>query len=411
MAVHVARVWLSEMTFTPRGIPMRTSRDTLVTLAIPLENEGTLPEIATKHEAGLIFAEVVHPNGTRDQIRVTETGQIRIHRKGDSARSVFGNTVTELPLGGMHSAKPVTAAFREGPDGLSGHLVTTQETAITLAGKTQSHRPGAYRLVAGLQPDPNVESLRTNSEASQTRLRKGLAGLAQRMTDERDRYTKQGWTNIALDAEVSATASRDDRFAVSHVIDNKTWEFPLDGVVDYTLGTISTTGNGGYGRGPAPFDSNLSTWSLYFRPTYWLLPPRQAGAVTLKLKQPAVLKLIRLVNTTNAGLNDYAAVTCRVTLLDSEEKPLRSHKVTFGRAWDRVFGAAFAKPEFFSSYGKAFAGILEPDVTVPFGDPWQELTIDYDQPVHFVRVEVEQFWALGGGLNEIQIYASDKQIP
>ena len=31
-----------------------------------------------------------------------------------------------------------------------------------------------------------------------------------------------------------------DRFGPRNVIDNKTWELPIDGVVDYTVGTITS---------------------------------------------------------------------------------------------------------------------------------------------------------------------------
>ena len=206
--------------------------------------------------------------------------------------------------------------------------------------------------------------------------------------------------------EVKASGTRDGRFAAKSVIDNQTWEVPIDGVVDYTLGPITTTGNGGYGRGPVPYDRNLSTWGLYFRPTYWLLPPRQSGQVTVKLKQPTRLKLIRLLNTTNAGLNDFAAVGCRLELLADDNTPLWSRDLSFGRPWDRAFQAAFARPELFGSYGKAFQGILKPGVVVPFGAGWLEVPVDLDSKVRSIRLTINNFWAMGGGLNEIQAYAS-----
>ena len=74
------------------------------------------------------------------------------------------------------------------------------------------------------------------------------------------------------------------------------------------------------------------------------------GIATIKLKEPTQIKLIRLLNTTNAGLNDLAAVDCEVELLDKDETPVWSKPVVFGRPWDRSFGPAFARPEFFESY-------------------------------------------------------------
>ena len=190
------------------------------------------------------------------------------------------------------------------------------------------------------------------------------------------------------------------------MIDNQTWEVPIDGVIDYTLGPINTTGNCGCGRGPVPYDRNLSTWELYFRPTYWLLPPGQTGRITIKLKEPTRLKLIRPLNTTNAGLNDFGTVNCRLELLADDNTPLWSRDLCFGRPWDRAFQAAFARPEFFGSYGQAFRGILEPGIIVPFGAGWLEVPVDLDSQVRSIRLTTTTFWATGGGLNEIQAYGT-----
>jgi hypothetical protein len=244
-----------------------------------------------------------------------------------------------------------------------------------------------------------------NSAESQRRLRAGLGGLAERFKAERDQYIRRGWRNVAAEAvEVRASGTRDDRFRPENLVDGKSWEMPVDGVVDYTLGSIETTGNGGYGRGPVPYDDNLSRWQLFFRPTYWLLPAGATGNVTIKLKQPTRVKLVRLLNTTNAGLNDFATVKCEVELLDEDGTAVWSKPVVFGQPWDRAFRAALARPEFFGSYGEAFRGILEPGLTVPFGTGWQDVDVNCHQAVRFVRVKIVQYWAMGGGLNEVQVY-------
>jgi hypothetical protein len=62
------------------------------------------------------------------------------------------------------------------------------------------------------------------------------------------------------------------------------------------------------------------------------------------------------------------------------------------------------KPEFFSAYGPTFEGILEPGAKVPFGTGWQDIEIDYPNSVRYVRLSVSNYWALGGGINEIQVY-------
>ena len=104
------------------------------------------------------------------------------------------------------------------------------------------------------------------------------------------------------------------------------------------------------------------------------------------------------------GAIGYATVRCELELLDEDSVPVWSKPVVFGRPWDRSFQAAFARPEFFGSYGEAFRGILEPGSTVPFGTGWQDIDVDYRQQVRSVRVKVDKYWAMGGGLNEVQVY-------
>jgi hypothetical protein len=76
----------------------------------------------------------------------------------------------------------------------------------------------------------------------------------------------------------------------------------------------------------------------------------------------------------------------------------------FGRTFDRPFQAAFAIPEAFSRYGPTFRGMLDPGVKTPFGDGWQSVSFDAAATAKFVRVYIDSYWALGGGLNEIQVY-------
>jgi hypothetical protein len=116
--------------------------------------------------------------------------------------------------------------------------------------------------------------------------------------------------------------------------------------------------------------------------------------------------MVRIMNTTNAGLNDFATTDARLELLAADsEKVLWSQTVKFGQPWDRVFKSAFVRPDFFSSYGDAFRGMLEPGVRVPFGQGWVEVPVDCEQPAARVRIRIDKFWAGGGGLNEVQVYA------
>ncbi|MBN2477039.1 MAG: hypothetical protein JXB62_20700 [Pirellulales bacterium] len=281
----------------------------------------------------------------------------------------------------------------------------SETSTLEIAGRESVVQPGVYRYDGALRPNPQATSLAVNSAESQQRLRRGLAPLARRFEAERDKHIRRGWRNLATEAvEVRASGTRDDRFNAKNVIDGKTWEMPVDGLVDYALGNIETTGNGGYGRGATPYNDNLSSWQLFFRPTYWLLPPGITGNVTIKLRQPSRVKLVRLLNTSNAGLNDFATVRCKLELLDKDERPLWSKPVVFGRPWDRAFQAAFARPKFFHSYGESFHEILEPGATVPFGTGWQDIDVDCPQDVQYVRVKIDKYWAMGGGLNEVQVY-------
>jgi hypothetical protein len=357
---RTSKVWLTDMTFTPLGTPVRKSRETIITLAVPLENDSQLPRIRSIPAGNGIHAAVTHPDGTEDRISLGEDDGMRVTRMRAGQESRFDWQATDRP----------------DPRGSP-------------------------------RPRPEAAPLATNSPESQRRLRAGLAVLAERFKAERDEYIRRGWRNVAAEAvEVRASGVRDDRFRPENLVDGKSWEMPVDGVVDYTLGSIETTGNGGYGRGPVPYDDNLSRWQLFFQPTYWLLPAGATGSVTIKLKQPTRVKLIRLLNTTNAGLNDFATVNCQVELLDEDETLVWSKPVVFGRPWDRSFQAAFAHPEFFSSYGEAFRGILEPGMTVPFGAGWQDVDVNCEQEARLVRVKIDKYWAMGGGLNEVQVYPS-----
>jgi len=400
-----SKVWLSDMTFTCLGRPRRSRREMIVTLAVPLENGGPLPAITSSRQEGDLQGTIVHPDGTRDRILVAADGRLQIDRATEGARLAFGWNTRRLEVGGLLAKNPIHAALMEQGGSVKGDVATREKTTLVIQGKSHVANPGIYTLDGDLHPGESTALLTTNSRASQRRLKEGLAPMADKILKARDTYTGRGWKNLARDAaEVRATASRDGRFAARNVIDGKTWEIPIDGVVDYGLGTITTTGNGGYGRGAASYENDLSTWPLFFHPTYWLLPPRRTGAVTITLREPAPLKLIRLLNTTNGGLNDFAALRCRVELLSGKEEILWTKVLTLGSPRDRPFQASFAFPRFFDSYGDSFKGILEPGVPVPFPATWHDIPVDLDRNVRHVRVRIESFWALGGGLNEIQIY-------
>src|SRR5207253_7478209 len=121
-------------------------------------------------------------------------------------------------------------------------------------------------------------------------------------TSERDELTAKGLKNLAKGAKVTASGVRDNRFPPKLVIDNKTWEYPTDGRLDYTQGELLTTPEGGYGQeGAVPLagspSSPMTSWPFYIRPTYWLLPYQQPGWIELELAEESPVKTVRLLNT------------------------------------------------------------------------------------------------------------------
>ncbi|MGD0089786.1 MAG: hypothetical protein ABSE73_07685 [Planctomycetota bacterium] len=422
-----SELWISDVEIAAAGTPERREKEFLVTLAMPLENDSPRPEISSVLKDGRVEAKVTLPYGTKDFITVFEGGRVDIWRAVNgpprveihTERMGFGWQTTKLSFGDLTAATPFHAAMWSQGLKLGGALALAHATEVSLFAKKQALEAGVYLLNGEFKRgpaadvylldgefkrDPAAVSLKTNSEASQKALKAGLASVAEEVLAARDKYTKQGWKNIALEATATASGVRDPRFGPEHVNDNQTSEMPTDGVLDYTLGDIQTTGNGGYGKGKTPYTENMTTWPFFIRPTYWLLPYRQPGSVTLKLKEPSKLRLVRLLNTTNAGLNDYATVDFLVELLNADGAVAWSKAGSFGQVQDGAFASAFVRPNFFKAYSETFQGMLEPGAKVPFGTGWQEIEVAHPDPVQAVRVTVQSFWGLGGGLNEVQVY-------
>ncbi len=260
-------------------------------------------------------------------------------------------------------------------------------------------------MFPGRTAQESAISLKTNSEASARQLAAGLKPVLDDLERQRDALTAKGRRNLARGAKVSASATRDDRFPAGNVIDNRTAEYPLDGHLDYVQGPVLSSGRFvGYGAGKESLLANRDAWPLYVRPTYWLLPEEKLGHVELELAVPATVSLVRLLNTSNAGLNDFATHTFRVELHDRNRKLLASKEGAFGKVFDRPFRQAFVVPRWFRAYTPSFAGMLEPGLTVPFGDGWQAVAFDGVQGVAFVRIVITKYWGIGGGLNEVQVY-------
>jgi hypothetical protein len=277
------------------------------------------------------------------------------------------------------------------------------EGRVTLERRKGTQSLARFPAAAGEMA--STMSLKTNSDASAARLTAGLKPLLDELAAERDALVKAGRRNLALGAKVTASATRDPRFPPEKVIDNQTAEYPADGRLDYTLGiTWSSNRTAGYGQGRDSLLANRDAFPLYVRPTYWLLPEETPGWVELELAAPATVSMVRLLNTSNAGLNDFAAHAVRVELFDPSRKLLAARDVMFGKAFDRPFKQAFAEPKWFSRYARTFEGMLDPGLTVPFGDGWKEVVFDAAKDAAYVRVSITKYWGIGGGLNEVQVY-------
>lgn len=341
----LGKLWLSPIDLRPVGIPQRREHQRFLAIVMPLDRGAAPPRISTAEKDGIIR----HPDGTVDEIRVGPTGKLTLTRR---------------------EGNKVVAEF-----------------------------PGRTATKAAV-------SLKTNSAASARQLSTGLKPVLDQLERERDARTARGSVNLALEAKVSASGTRDSRFGADRVIDNRTAEYPLDGRLDYTLGQVLSSGRFvGYGAGKESLLANRDSWPLYIRPTYWLLPEEKLGHVELELKELAKVTLVRLLNTSNAGLNDFATQSFRVELYSRDRKLLAAREGNFGKVLDRPFHQAFVVPAWFKSYTSSFAGMLEPGVTVPFGDGWKEVGFDNVASVAFVRVVVTKYWGIGGGLNEIQVYS------
>lgn len=416
---------LGPITIEPVGTVQRRARETFVAVVSPLKKGGRGPVVVRSQGEDWAVATIRREGQADDQVVLgsgkpvafpggTIAADLAVVRGGNGAAAgLFARAATLVILHSrevLRTSRPVDVSLRmdAGRSVTWAKAKTSGRTELVLSGKHVALAAGLF--IAGADgkftADPAGPPLKTNSPANRKLLEAGLRPLITQAAAERDAYTQQGLKNLAAGAKVTASAARDARFAPGHVIDNETWEYPTNGLLDYTQGDLETSPSGGYGRGRLPLSGeNMSVWPFYVRPTYWLLPYEKAGWVQLELPRETTVSLVRLLNTSNAGLNDYATMQYRVELCDASGKVVGRRAGEFGKRFDRPFRQAFRYPELFSSYGATFKGMLEPGIPVPFGDAWHDVRFE---PVRakFVRVYVESYWALGGGLNEIQVYSA-----
>jgi len=342
---ELGSLWLKDLKLEPVGVPPRSRQQQFVAVVMPLDKGEAAPQIESLAGGR---ARIKHADGIVDELTV-EGGVLEINRQRGS--------------------QPVAS------------LADTRR---------QGEQKGA---------------LKTNSDSNARRLEAGLKPLLDELLAERDALLRQGRRNLAAGAKVTASATLDPRFDPAKVVDGQVAEYPADGHLDYTLGTVLSSGRFvGYGRGKESLLVQRDAWPLYVKPTYWLLPEDTLGHVEFELPEPAKVSLVRLLNTSNCGLNDFAAHHFVVELYDGSRELLSKKEAVFGHVCDRPFRQAFFVPKWFSSYTESYAGMLEPGLTVPFGDGWKEVELPTTEGVKFVRVAITKFWGIGGGLNEVQIY-------
>ncbi len=407
---------LGPLTIESVGAVHRAMAETFATLATPLTKGAAAPAVVCRTVDGQTYARLTRPDGGVDHIVVgdgkqidCELGQVAAEvavirtRDANRVESVFARGATLLRWNGpplLVSPTPVDVSIRA-KDGKTtwARIATAAPVQLTLMGTPIRLEKGAFLAGADLKfsPDPAAAALATNSPENQKLLKAGLAPLIKQIESERDQLTAKGMENLVLTAKVTASAQRDPRFAPEKVIDNATWEYPADGLLDYTQGELLTTPGGGYGTGRASLTADMSSWPFYIRPTYWLLPYQAAGWIQLELKNESPVSVVRLLNTSNAGANDYATMKFRVELLDSAGKVLAGQKGEFGQLFDRPFQQAFKAPQIFSKFGETFKGMLEPGIKVSFGDGWQTIEFKGSPKAKFVKVYIDSWWRWAAG--------------
>ncbi|MAT12281.1 MAG: hypothetical protein CMM02_14900 [Rhodopirellula sp.] len=412
---------LGPVTIEPLGRVLATTSQTFVALLNPLEKsteliqaevekieEATVIKIPRgEFEADWIVVDARKPVTFQWGTVAAEFAWFRI-RDDETIEQIYLRKAAYLALEGQEIFKnsgPLDLALNMNSVGQISHVRASVDgaTELTMFGRTYPLGNGIQIADANLRfrSDPTATTLESNSISSQQQLRQGLAPVLDAQLVSRDESLA---LNLAREARVTASASRAVRFSPYLTIDNKTSEYPLDGKLDYTQRPIATSTLGGYGPEKHPLVSDpMATFPFYVSPTYWLLPYQQQGWIEYEWKKDRQVSEVRVLNTANAGLNDFATIDYRIELRDVDGEVIVTQSKRFGKVFDRPFKAAFKYPEHFGKYSETFAGMLEPGVPVPFGDGWQSTRFNAVK-ARKVRIYIDSYWGLGGGLNEVQIY-------
>ncbi|HIC34819.1 MAG TPA: hypothetical protein EYO78_08435, partial [Gammaproteobacteria bacterium] len=204
-------------------------------MVFPLKKDTDGPKVERRQKDGASLARIVWSKGTYDYLIVDaskpiEFGTVAIVAElalvwtaSSKVQTVFAHSATSVVIDGvtyLSSPKPVDVSFQLDRGVVVGRIATESPVELFLREKKISLEAGRFVVDAEgkLTRDPSASSLTSNTTASQNQLSAGLKPLLDELVAERDAPRKK---NLALGAKVTASGTRDPRFAPKRVIDNK----------------------------------------------------------------------------------------------------------------------------------------------------------------------------------------------
>jgi len=418
-----ATLELGPVTVAREPDPVRRKREQFLTVLTPLAPEEAAPEV-TRHEVEGGAAATVRTGEDVDTILSCTDGVVRadqvsararlalVRRREEKVAALFLADATFLAVAGgpaLRANRPVTLAWTAGgPAWLRVGQATEVEMALTGRGKLAGRiEPGVYRLASAGQRliperDPGGDPALAAHPAQLDDFRAGLAPYLAQLAAERDALAPR--RNLAQGARVRASGAWDERFGPERVVDHEVADAAGDGSFTYDQPPILSGRLTGYGAGDEGAELYGHEWPYRIHPTYWLAPDEQPDAwVELDLGTARPVALVRLLNTSNGGFNDRAALDFRVDLLDAAREVVASRTGQFGQPWP----GPVTNPQ--PPYAPTYRFWYDPDTPFPFGAGWQTMEFAEAPPARFVRVTVTRYWGFGAGLNEVQVYGPESQ--
>jgi len=247
--------------------------------------------------------------------------------------------------------------------------------------------PGADPIRGAPLFEPREEHIRKYVEA--------MRPWTDRLAAERDRYAAH--PNLARGAKVTASSVYDDRFSPDRAIDGIVAEGFGDGSLRNGEPPIRSGRLTGYGASDA--DLYGTEWNYRIRPSCWLAANEEKDSwIEIALDRTARIGLVRILNTTNGGFNDRAAIDIAIELRDTDGGVVAKEALTFGKAFPGPVS------EVSPPYAKAYRFWYDPATPIPHGEGFREVRFEGAPEASRVRVTIARYWGFGAGLNEIQVY-------